>query len=118
CRVLVAHPPQAPLELVACGVGWVHQLLPAYWLINGKAGYLQSLYTSPGWRDRGIASEIARQLIEWLRQASCTRVQLHADGKAAAIYRRLGFEPTRYENFWLRLPEAYLHPLDSLERPS
>ncbi|HEX3732722.1 MAG TPA: GNAT family N-acetyltransferase [Mycobacteriales bacterium] len=106
CRIIVAHERGKPQSLVASGAAWIHQILPAAWLPNGKLGYLQWFYTAPAWRGRGIAHAIGEQLIAWLGQAGCTRVQLHAIDKAAPVYRRLGFEPTLHENFWLKLPTS------------
>ena len=106
CRVYVAHPTNDPDRLVACGMAWVLQIMPAQWIPNGKMGYLQGFYTEPAWRGRGAAGSIARSLIAWLELTGCSWAQLHSLPEVAPIYRKLGFGPGRYDNFWLRLPVA------------
>lgn len=89
--------------LISCGIGLIHELTPAFWLPNGRIGYLQWFSTDPEWRNRGLGSTILDKFIAWFREERLTRVHLHAHKPAIPMYRRAGFEDTSYPNLWLRL---------------
>lgn len=101
--VLVVDDPDDSSRLIACGIGVTYRVSPAFWLANGKMGYVQWFYTDPSWRRQGIAGAILDRLIAWFRAKEVTRVQLHSAPDAVSVYRARGFEPTMYDNYWLRI---------------
>jgi ribosomal protein S18 acetylase RimI-like enzyme len=65
-------------------------------LINGRkhlVGIIDDVDTSHKWRGRGIATKLMRMAIEESKKQRCSALFLYANpsGKAAGIYRRLGF---------------------------
>jgi GNAT superfamily N-acetyltransferase len=103
-RVSVVDDPNIPGRLIATGVGVTHAMTPSYWLANGKMGYVQWFYTAPEYRRQGLAGAILDDLIAWFTANEVTRVQLHSAPDAISIYRAKGFEPTMFDNYWLRIP--------------
>lgn len=53
-----------------------------------------NVYTDPAWRGRGVARQIMRTIIEWLREQGFQSVVLHASDAGRHLYETLGFEPT------------------------
>jgi GNAT superfamily N-acetyltransferase len=103
-RLLVADDPNDLGSLVATGIALIYQQTPAYWLPNGKMGYVQWFYTASQWRRQGLAGEILDDFIDWFRRNDVLRVQLHSSADAVSFYEAKGFEPTMYGNYWLHLP--------------
>lgn len=101
-NAFVADSPDEPGRLIACGIGLVYSVMPAFWLPTGRMGYLQWFSTERPWRGRGLGAEILRCLLEWFAREQVTRLQLHASGDAERLYRRHGFVDTAYANLWLR----------------
>ena len=61
-----------------------------------------NMYTLPGWRGRGIATELLRRLVDHARAAGCCRVTLRTMPVAKGIYERAGFVATDEEmTLWL-----------------
>jgi len=104
-RLLVADDPRTPNAIVATGIGLIHQQSPAYWLPNGKLGYVQWFYTVPEWRKQGLASEILDDLITWFRRNEVIRVHLHSARDAVALYEAKGFVPSHHDNYWLEISD-------------
>ncbi len=65
---------------------------------SGRTGYIMSMYTRPGYRGRGICSELVRRLTRTGRELGITHFELHATRAGEPIYQKLGFllynEPT------------------------
>jgi GNAT superfamily N-acetyltransferase len=59
---------------------------------RGEIPYILSMYTEPGFRGRGVATRIVREMIRWSRARRYGRVLLHASRFGRPIYERLGFE--------------------------
>jgi GNAT superfamily N-acetyltransferase len=79
-------------RIVATGGLVFHNYPPSPKNIQGRPAYIMNMYTLPGWRGRGIGSEILRRLIDVARR-QCRWVQLHAVSKARPIYAKAGFTP-------------------------
>ena len=103
-RIAVAEHPDRAGSLIACGAAWLYRLLPSFWLANGQMGYVQWFYTDREFRRRGIASAILDELVAWLGDNGCTRVQLHSAPAAERLYYSKGFVETDFKNLWLRIP--------------
>lgn len=103
-RAFVVDDPDEPSRLVACGVAWMYQLLPAPWLTNGRMGYLQWFSTEPDHRGRGIATRVLEACRDWLVAEGCTRIHLHASPSGEQMYRSLGFGDSYFPNLWYSAP--------------
>ncbi len=63
--------------------------------INGRqTGYILGVSVSPAFRRRGIAKELTRRCVEWLRSIGCKRIRLHASPAGRSMYESFGFVPS------------------------
>ena len=53
-----------------------------------------NVYTEPESRKRGIARQIMRTILAWVREHGFHSVNLHASAEGRALYEKLGFEAT------------------------
>jgi GNAT superfamily N-acetyltransferase len=65
-----------------------------YAITGVKRGYVFGVRVTPEYRGRGIATELTKASVEFLRGIGCRRVRLHASPFGRPIYERLGFVPT------------------------
>jgi GNAT superfamily N-acetyltransferase len=56
--------------------------------------YIMSMFTGPGFRGMGVASELVETMVRWARGRGYSRVSLHASKAGRPVYERLGFEAT------------------------
>jgi GNAT superfamily N-acetyltransferase len=83
-------------EIVAFGVGMVHQRLPAEHNPSGRWGYIQSMETHPAYRRRGYASVILRVLQAWCRGLGLPSASLVASRAGEPLCRQHGFAEERF----------------------
>ena len=62
--------------------------------IHGRVGEVNSVYTLPEYRRRGIALQIIKNLIEYSKENQIDRVDLKATKMGAPVYLKAGFEIT------------------------
>jgi GNAT superfamily N-acetyltransferase len=65
--------------------------------VSGRAAELVSMWVTPEARGRGVADRLIDEVESWARRGGATRLQLavaDGNGRAAAVYRRLGFADT------------------------
>ena len=56
-----------------------------------KYGYIWGVYVEPAYRRRGIAKQLTKKAIAYLKSLACTRVILHASPSGKPVYTSLGF---------------------------
>lgn len=56
-----------------------------------KYGYIWGVYVEPAYRRRGIAKQLTKKAIAYLKSLGCTRVILHASPSGKPVYTSLGF---------------------------
>lgn len=83
-------------------VGYVYAALePMSWKeLRGPAGFIHDVGVSKGARGSGIATELMRVAIDWLRERGAPRVILWTaapNDPARQLFRRLGFRETMVE---------------------
>jgi ribosomal protein S18 acetylase RimI-like enzyme len=57
-------------------------------------GYIWGVYVVPHLRGRGVGGMLVSACMGHLKDIGCRCVLLHAGGRSATLYRRLGFRPT------------------------
>jgi GNAT superfamily N-acetyltransferase len=80
---------------VAGGSVWVRENQPSPRYRAIEMPYLMSMYTKPTYRNRGIATMIVNEAIEWSRNHGYPRITLHASQMGEPVYAKLGFEMGR-----------------------
>ena len=81
-------------RVVAGGCVWLQEIQPRPGREDSMQPYLLSMYTEPGYRERGLASRIVREAIRWAKRQGYPRVTLHAAEDGRGVYTRLGFTRT------------------------
>lgn len=94
-RRLVAVVVDAPdgTGLAAAGVGVVDLRLPAPGRVSGRVGHVSSMCTDPQWRRRGYARAVLDEVVAWLQEQGCSRVELSASDEGLPLYQARGFVP-------------------------
>ncbi|MBE9139091.1 GNAT family N-acetyltransferase [Nodosilinea sp. LEGE 07088] len=68
-------------------------------------GYIWGVYVEPAYRQRGIATQLTRQMVDSLKRLGCTKVVLNAAPAARSLYVRLGFGDSNLMELDLTPPE-------------
>lgn len=91
-------------QVVAYGVGMIHQRLPALHNPSGRWGYVQSMETHPDYRGRGFGTAILRRILEWYESIDVPAAMLVSSDVAEGLYRRAGFadDPFGLPLVWIR----------------
>ncbi|MGH2758713.1 MAG: GNAT family N-acetyltransferase [Actinomycetota bacterium] len=76
-------------EIVACGVIVLYERMVRDGV--GHEGYVQSMFTQPGYRGRGIASAIVERMMEYARERGIDLILMATDD-GRPIYERAGFQ--------------------------
>lgn len=58
---------------------------------SGLEAYVMNMYTSPGWRGRGLAKAILAELLRFIAGSPARRIWLHATAAGRPLYERAGF---------------------------
>ena len=103
-RTVVVDHPEAPGELIACGIGVIHERMPAFWNPNGLQGYVQWVSVEPAFRRQGLGRAVTEALLAWFAASDVLRVEMHATPDGDALYRQLGFDNPTYPNLWWQAP--------------
>jgi GNAT superfamily N-acetyltransferase len=77
------------------GVVWLPETQPRPGDLSLPRPYLMSMYTTPAFRGRGVATQIVVAALAWARGQRYRRFTLHASKMGRPVYERLGFEPGR-----------------------
>jgi len=62
--------------------------------------YLLSVYTEEKYRNRGVATRIVRESIDWSKKMGYDRMTLHASPDGRSLYESLGFAATNEMRLW------------------
>jgi GNAT superfamily N-acetyltransferase len=81
-------------EVVAMAGGFLKSDLPYRYYKQPCYGFVGDVYTTPAARHKGLASQLSRMVLEWLKSRGVRHVRLLATPAARPIYERLGFRAT------------------------
>ncbi|MFG3052299.1 GNAT family N-acetyltransferase [Kitasatospora sp. NPDC048239] len=79
--------------LASCAIGIVYRGYRGPTHPSGLWGRIHTVSTDPAHRRRGHARAVTDALIEALKAAGCTLIELRATEAGAPLYRSLGFDP-------------------------
>lgn len=69
-----------------------YNIAPCKTCPNGKAAYIQNMYTLKEYRRKGIAKELFTRTIEEAKDNGCTKIMLNASDDGRPLYEQFGFK--------------------------
>src|SRR6266852_120181 len=91
-------------KVAASGCVWLRQVQPSQGRPASLVPYLMSMYTSPKFRRRGLASMIVKEATVWAKRKGYGRMTLHASSVGRKVYSQLGWKRTWEMEVDLRRP--------------
>ncbi|HEV3156797.1 MAG TPA: GNAT family N-acetyltransferase [Candidatus Baltobacteraceae bacterium] len=79
-------------------------------IFDQRTGNVNAVFVRPPWRRRGVAGELMRFGLDWLRERGCEIVRLHTSQAARPMYEHLGFAPSEEMILHLTPVEEILKP--------
>ena len=64
---------------------------------SGKEAYIMNMFTLPKWRNKGIASKILVEILNFLEEEGITLISLHTTKIGRRVYEKIGFIPSDIE---------------------
>ena len=61
---------------------------------TGKIGYIMNISVEPEYRNQGIAKELLKTILFYIKDKNITLVSLHASEMGKNLYEKVGFKPT------------------------
>ena len=68
-------------------------------IVSGRQAIIQNVYTEPGWRRRGLAQLLMKEIIAWSQKTGIDSLVLHASDEGRPLYEKLGFVTTTEMRF-------------------
>lgn len=100
CRAWVVEYKQ---RIVASGAVSIVMLVPVPRDPGGRIAHIHSIFTDRGYRRRGFAQRIMRELIDFCKSQRIRRIQLRASDDGRPLYEKLGFKPAKgIMSLWLQ----------------
>jgi len=78
----------------ASGGVWLREMQPSPGHPHGMVPYVLSVYTSPEFRRKGLASMILEEAMEWAQKHGYYKIVLHASKTGRKVYSQLGWKRT------------------------
>ena len=79
-------------DIVATGAVCFYPFPPSFTNPTGQFGYLTNMYTSPGFRGRGLATRMLDLAVAECRRRGVVRLFLAASQMGRPVYERYGFQ--------------------------
>lgn len=79
-------------KIVACCGAFIKDDIPYCFYKVPVYGFIGDVYTLPEYRNRGYASRLTDEAINWLKEKGVNRISLLAAEDARSIYERKGFK--------------------------
>jgi GNAT superfamily N-acetyltransferase len=67
-----------------------------------RRGWIQNVYTEPGFRRRGLARLLMDEAVKWCRDEGFASISLHASDSGRPLYEAMGFRQTNEMRLWLK----------------
>ena len=78
-------------DIVATSGMCLYDVPPTYANHSGKVAYLVNMYTSPEYRNRGIAGKLLELLVKDAVSRGCGRITLNTSKAGRPVYEKYGF---------------------------
>jgi len=79
-------------EVVACSALSFYFLPPKPFNLEGKYGYISSMYTREAHRRKGLARQLLQEALDHARDTGLKMVKLHASEAGEPLYESVGFK--------------------------
>ena len=79
-------------EFVGAGAVCLYDIMPTFYNLSGKRGYIMNMYTVPEYRGRGIATKTLDVLIDRCKELGFTHITLAATEMGQPVYEKYGFK--------------------------
>lgn len=90
-------------QLVSTSGLVLYQKPPAFKGTTGVVAYLTNVYTIPEFRNRGLASELMKLLIDHAKLSGATKIHLGTTSDGRKLYEKFGFKDVAVPAMELRL---------------
>lgn len=87
-------------QIVAVGTLALFERAPYPGNLAGREAYLLNMYTSPAWRQQGIATELLDAIAGYATSHQLGKVWLHASEAGRPLYERIGFAANSAHMEW------------------
>lgn len=71
-----------------------YELTPKPWNMDGKYGFVSSMYTSEDYRRKGIGGKLLQTALDYSKSVGVDWVTLHASESGKSLYQSFGFKQT------------------------
>lgn len=78
-------------KIVSSAIINIIEKVPSPRFLNGKFGELYGVYTNPNYRNKGIATNLIKRIIENIKDKNIAFIQLGASEMGVSIYKKYGF---------------------------
>ena len=87
--------------VIACGGAVIKDDVPFCFFKTPVYGYIIDVYTVPEKRNRGCASEIMEELLEWLKSKGVHNIKLKPSAAGRHLYEKYGFGDSGEMELWI-----------------
>jgi GNAT superfamily N-acetyltransferase len=84
---------EADGTVVGTALGLLKEDYPFFLFRPGFYGFVGCVYTVPGWRRKGVATDLVGRAVAWLRERGASGVRLLPTEASRGIYMGMGFHP-------------------------
>ena len=96
-------------KTIGCGGLVIDQHPPGPSNLSGKIGYIMNISVDPEFRHQGVAKEILKIILTYLKNNNITVSTLHASEMGKSLYEKAGYIPTNEMRLQLAdLNKSYL----------
>lgn len=81
-------------KIIACCGGFIKSDIPYCFFKRPFYGFIGDVYTVPDERGKGLATELTKATISWLKSKGVMTIRLLASEQGEPIYQRMGFTYT------------------------
>ena len=78
-------------EIVSTAGVCFYNYPPTFRNATGKIAYLTNVYTKDEFRNRGIATDLLKHIMDEINSEKCGITRLHASSQGRRMYERMGF---------------------------